>query len=223
LIEAVIFDLDGVIVDSEQVWERVRRRFVELHGGKWRPDTSRHMQGVSTREWAHYLVAGLGVRLSDDEVAGQVIDEMKADYERDLPLVPGAAAAVRELSAAWPLAVASGSPKSLIVAVLERASIRGAFQLLISCDEVAAGKPAPDVYLEAARRLNVSVERCVVVEDSGNGIKSAATAGASIIAIPNRLYPPEDSVLGLADVVLADIKDLTVQAVSMLSGRSDER
>ena len=222
MIEAVIFDLDGVIIESEQVWERVRRRFTELHGGHWRQDSSRHMMGLSTREWAHYLTADLGVQMSDDEVADQLIEEMKADYDRNLPLVPGAAAAVRELSARWPLAVASGSPLSLIDAVLEGASIRGEFQLLLSCDEVAAGKPAPDVYLEAARRLKVSVERCVVVEDSSNGIKSAASAGASIIAIPNRMYPPDESVLGLAAAVLADIKHLTPQAVSRLDRTSGE-
>lgn len=155
-------------------------------------------------------------------MADHVIEEMKADYDRNLPLVPGAAAVVRELSGSWPLAVASGSPISLIDAVLGGASIRGAFQLLLSCDEVAAGKPAPDVYLEAARRLNVSVERCVVVEDSRNGIKSAASAGASIIAIPNRMYPPDESVLGLAAAVLADIKHLTPQAVSRLDRTSGE-
>lgn len=177
MIEAIIFDLDGVIVESEEVWDRVRRRFTEAHGGSWRQDSSPHMQGLSTREWAHYLTAELGVRLTDDEAADQVIEEMKRDYDRNLPLVPGAAAAVRRLSASWPLAVASGSPRSLIDAVLEGASIRGAFRVLVSCDEVAAGKPAPDVYLEAARRLNVSAERCAVVEDSSNGIKSAVAAG----------------------------------------------
>jgi HAD superfamily hydrolase (TIGR01509 family) len=223
LIEAVIFDLDGVIVDSEQVWDRVRRGFVQAHGGTWREDSSRHMMGLSTREWAHYLTADLGVQMSDDEVADQVIEEMKVDYDRNLPWVAGAAAVVRELSASWPLAVASGSPLSLIDAVLEGASIRGAFQLLLSCDEVAAGKPAPDVYLEAARRLKVSIKRCTVVEDSSNGIKSAATAGASIIAIPNGMYPPEESVLGLADAVLTDIKFLTTQAVSSLNRKSGGR
>jgi HAD superfamily hydrolase (TIGR01509 family) len=223
LIEAVIFDLDGVIIESEQVWERVRRRFTELHGGHWRQDSSRRMMGLSTREWTRYLTAELGVQMSDEDVADQVIHEMKVVYDRDLPLVPGAAAAVRELSARWPLAVASGSPLSLIDAVLEGASIRGEFQLLLSCDEVAAGKPAPDVYLEAARRLNVSVEGCVVVEDSSNGIKSAASAGASIIAIPNRMYPPDEAVLGLADAVLVDIKHLTPQAVSRLNGKSGGR
>jgi HAD superfamily hydrolase (TIGR01493 family) len=217
LIEAVIFDLDGVLVDSEQVWDRVRRGFVQAHGGTWRDDSSRHMMGLSTREWSHYLAADLGVQLTDDELADQVIEEMKRDYGRNLPLVLGSAAAVRRLSASWPLAVASGSPRSLIDAVVEGASIQNAFQVLLSCDEVKAGKPAPDVYLEAARRLNVSPERCAVVEDSSNGIKSAAAAGAVIIAIPNQMYPPPESVLALANLVLTDIEQLTPHAISSLS------
>jgi HAD superfamily hydrolase (TIGR01509 family) len=217
LIEAVIFDLDGVLVDSEQVWDRVRRGFVQAHGGTWRDDSSRHMMGLSTGEWARYLTADLGVKLAEEEVADQVIEAMRNDYDRHLPLVPGAASAVHQLAAEWPLAVASGSPMLLIEAVLGGASIRDAFKVLVSCDEVAAGKPAPDVYLEAARRLNVRAERCVVVEDSSNGIKSAAAAGAAIIAIPNRMYRPDESVLGLVDVVLSDIEQLTSQAISSLS------
>jgi HAD superfamily hydrolase (TIGR01509 family) len=216
LIEAVIFDLDGVLVDSEQVWDRVRRAFVQAHGGTWRDDSSRHMMGLSTREWSHYLTADLGVQLPEHEVADRVIEAMKHDYDRHLPLVRGAAAAVLRVAAEWPLAVASGSPLLLIEAVLEGASIREAFKVLVSCDEVSAGKPAPDVYLEAARRLNVSPDRCAVVEDSSNGIKSAAAAGAAIIAIPNPMYSPSESVRGLADLVLTDIEELTPNAISSL-------
>jgi HAD superfamily hydrolase (TIGR01509 family) len=174
------------------------------------------MMGLSTREWSHYLTADLGVQLPEHEVADRVIEAMKHDYDRHLPLVRGAAAAVLRVAAEWPLAVASGSPLLLIEAVLEGASIREAFKVLVSCDEVSAGKPAPDVYLEAARRLNVSPDRCAVVEDSSNGIKSAAAAGAAIIAIPNPMYPPSESVRGLADLVLTDIEELTPNAISSL-------
>jgi HAD superfamily hydrolase (TIGR01509 family) len=171
------------------------------------------MMGLSTREWIRYLTTELGVELSDEEVANQVIEELKLDYGQHVPLIPGAATVVRQLSADWPLAVASGSPMSLIEAVLEGGSIRGVFQVVVSSDEVAAGKPAPDVYLEAARRLNVSVRRCAVVEDSSNGIKSASVAGAKVIAIPNAVYPPDCEVLSLASVVLADIRSLTAEVV----------
>lgn len=222
MIEAVILDLDGVIVESEQVWDRVRRSFVELNGGTWREDSSRHMMGLSTREWAHYLTSELGVELSDEDVADQVIEKMKLDYDRHLPLIPGAAMAVRLLSADWPLAVASGSPMSLIEAVLEGGSIRAMFQVVLSCDEVAAGKPAPDVYLEAARRLNVNVQRCAVVEDSSNGIKSAAAAGAKVIALPNPVYPPDRETLALASAVVGDLRSLTPQIVRGES-RADRR
>jgi len=213
LIDAVIFDLDGVIVDSEQVWDRIRSAFVMANAGSWREDSSRHMMGLSTREWARYLTHELGVKLSEGEVADQVIEAMKHDYELHLPLVRGAASAVRRLAADWPLAVASGSPMLLIETVLEGGSMRDAFKVLVSCDEVAAGKPAPDVYLEAARRLNLSAERCAVVEDSSNGIKSAASAGARVIAIPNPVYPPDPETLALASVVLGDLPSLTPEVV----------
>jgi HAD superfamily hydrolase (TIGR01509 family) len=215
-IEAIIFDLDGVIVASEQVWDRVRRRFVETHRGTWRKDSSRQMMGLSTRAWARYLTVELGVDLPEEEVAKQVIEEMKRQYERNLPFVDGAVAAIRELSASWPMAVASGSPKSLIEAVLVGGAIHDEFQVLVSSDEVAAGKPAADVYLEAARRLDVSAERCVVVEDSLNGIRSAVAAGATVIAIPNSAYAPEDETISLATLVLADIKSLTPHLVRSL-------
>jgi HAD superfamily hydrolase (TIGR01509 family) len=211
---AVIFDLDGVIVESEQVWDRVRRRFVEKHGGTWREDSSRHMMGLSTRAWARYLTADLGVTLPEEEVAKQVIEEMKRYYGHSLPLVRGAVPVVRELATNWRLAVASGSPMSLIEAVLDGGSIRGEFQVLVSTDEVVAGKPAPDV--ETARRLKVRVERCVVVEDSSNGIKSAATAGARVIAIPNSAHPTDRETLSLAALVLADISSLTAEVVRSL-------
>lgn len=216
MIEAVIFDLDGVIVESEQVWDRVRHSFVVAHGGVWRDDSSRHMMGLSTRAWTRYLTADLGVSLPDEEVAKQVIEEMKCDYGRNLPLVAGAVPLVRELATNWPLAVASGSPLSLVEAVLSGGAIRGEFQVLVSSDEVASGKPAPDVYIEAARRLTVRVDRCVVVEDSGNGIKSAAMAGARVIAIPNSAYPPDSKTLSLATLVLADITMLTSEVVRSL-------
>lgn len=223
MIEAVIFDLDGVIIESEQVWDQVRRRFTKAHGGSWHRDSSRHMMGLSTREWVRYLTTDLGVKLTDEEVANQVIDEMTREYNHSLPLVPGATAAVWQLASSWPLAIASGSPLLLIDAVVDGASLRAAFQVLLSSDEVASGKPEPDVYLEGARRLNVNPERCAVVEDSSNGIRSAAAAGAAIVAIPNRMSPPDESVLAMADLVLADIHQLTPHVISMLSVKARDR
>jgi len=216
MIEAVIFDLDGVLVQSEEVWERVRRRFVEDNGGTWHQQSHRHMMGVSTAAWVDYLVSDLGVRLPPDEVAKRVIGELLADSSRQLPLLPGAVEAVRGLATELRLAVASGSPISLIDAVLRGASIRGLFEVVVSSDEVAAGKPAPDVYFEACSRLGVEPSRCVVVEDSANGIRSAAAAGTRIIAIPNRRYPPESEALRLAHAVLPDIRALTPEVMTRL-------
>jgi HAD superfamily hydrolase (TIGR01509 family) len=216
MIEAVIFDLDGVLVQSEEVWERVRRRFVEDNGGTWHQQSHRHMMGVSTAAWVDYLVSDLGVRLPPDEVAKRVIGELLEDYSRQLPLLPGAVEAVRGLATELRLAVASGSPISLIDAVLRGANIRGLFEVVVSSDEVAAGKPAPDVYFEACSRLGVEPSRCVVVEDSTNGIRSAAAAGTRIIAIPNRRYPPESEALRLAHAVLPDIRALTPEVMTRL-------
>ena len=216
-VDAVILDLDGVIVESEAVWERVRSRFVEAHGGRWLGDSHRHMMGMSTAAWVAYLTADLGVALPAREVASRVIAKMRDDYSEHLPLVTGAVAAIGGLSRHWKLAVASGSPMSLIDAVLEGAGIRELFGAIVSSDEVDSGKPAPDVYLEAAARLGVRPDVCVVVEDSANGIKSGVAAGARVIAIPNHQYPPDTQSLELAGLILRDIALLTPDAVRQVN------
>ena len=215
-VRAVIFDLDGVIVESEQVWERVRSRFVESHGGVWRGESQRHMMGISTRDWARYLKLDLGVQLELDEIPTRVISAMQVEYERHLPLVAGAVPAVRGLAREWSLAVASGSPRVLIETVLRTAEIIDDFKVLVSSDEVNAGKPAPDVYLEAARRLGVPIGSCVVVEDSSNGILSGHAAGAKIIAIPNAAFPPDAGTLRLANKSLRAIHQLTPSVIRAL-------
>ena len=172
-----MFDMDGVLIDSEPVWERVRRRFVADHGGRWAEDAQDRMMGMSTAEWSAYLSADFGLRLPPAQVAEQVIAAMAAEYEAHLPLLPGAVDAVRELSARWPLAVASSAPRSLIEAVLDASGLRPAFAAAVSSEEVPRGKPAPDVYLEATARLGVAPAACAAVEDSSNGLRSAAAAG----------------------------------------------
>lgn len=172
--------------------------------------------GLSTDEWVDYLVDDLGVRRPKEKVAGDVIDGMASSYASSLPLIDGAPDAVRNLASKWRLAIASGSPARLIEAVLNGASIRDCIDVYVSSDEVPAGKPQPDVYLEAARRLDVDPRDCAVVEDSTNGIKAAHAAGAMVVAIPSRPFPPDPSTLGLADVVLPDIRQLTPDVVSGL-------
>ena len=217
MIASVVFDLDGVLVDSEQVWEDVRRAFVTEAGGEWMPDTQRRLMGMNTGEWARYLSQELGVRMGPDEVARRVVERMNERYARDLPLIPGAREAVRRLGARWPLGLASSSPPEIIHMVLERAGLADAFGAVASSDEVAAGKPAPDVYLLAAERLGVDPASSVAIEDSSNGLRSAAAAGMRVIAIPHPRYPPDPDALASAHAVLRDLEDLTPGTITALA------
>jgi HAD superfamily hydrolase (TIGR01509 family) len=215
--EAVVFDLDGVLVDSEPVWEQVRRQVVAEHGGRWPPDAQRRLMGMSTTEWSRYLSEDLGVGLPPDQVAALVIERMAARYTDHLPLLPGAIDAVRGIAERWPLGLASSSPRTLIDAVLEAAALRPMFAATLSTEEVARGKPAPDVYLSVAERLGIRPDRCVAVEDSSNGLRSAGAAGMRVIAIPHPRYPPDPDALRVARLVLTSLADLTPTAVAALA------
>jgi len=216
VIKAVVFDMDGVLIDSEPVWERVRRKFVADRGGRWAEDAQDRMMGMSTAEWSAYISADFGVRLTPAQVAEQVIAAMAAEYQAHLPLLPGAVDAVRELSARWPLAVASSAPRSLIEAVLDASGLRPAFAAAVSSEEVARGKPAPDVYLEATARLGVPASACAAVEDSSNGLRSAAAAGLAVIAVPRPEYPPPAEALDHARLVLDSLTQLTLNTIAVL-------
>ena len=216
MIEAVVFDMDGVLVDSEPVWERVRRKLVAERGGRWPDDAQDRMMGMSTAEWSRYISEEFGVSLAPERVAELVITAMKAEYQAHLPLLPGAVEAVRALSGRWRLAVASSAPKSLIEAVLDASGLRPAFAASVSSEEVTRGKPAPDVYLEATARLGVPPERCAAVEDSSNGLRSAAAAGLTVIAVPRPEYPPSAGALGQARVVLGSLTELTPAVIDGL-------
>jgi len=218
MIEAVVFDLDGVLVDSEPVWEQVRRQVVAEHGGHWAPGAQRRLMGMSTGEWARYLGEDLGVGLPAEQSAARVIERMAARYTEHLPLMPGAVEAVRRLAARWPLGLASSSPPSLIETVLDAASLRSSFQTTMSTEQVSRGKPAPDIYLAVTARLGHPPERCAAIEDSSNGLRSAAAAGLHVIAIPHPRYPPDPAALEDAGVVLTSLAELTTATVSALAG-----
>jgi HAD superfamily hydrolase (TIGR01509 family) len=217
VIEAVVFDLDGVLVDSEPVWEQVRRAYVARHAGSWQPDSQSRLMGMSTGEWARYLSEELGVNRPADVVADEVVTEMAERYDADLPLMPGAVDAVRNVGARWPLGLASSSPASLIRRVLEDAGLTDAFAATLSTEDVARGKPHPDVYLTVAQRLGVPPQRCAAVEDSSNGLRSAAGAGMTVIAVPHPVYPPRPEALALARLTLANLSELTETRVAALS------
>ncbi len=216
MVEAVVFDMDGVLIDSEPVWERVRRGFVSDRGGRWPADAQDRLMGMSTGEWSAYLSRDFGLTIEPAQVAELVVAAMAAEYRQHLPLLPGAVDAVRRLAARYRLAVASSAPKSLIDAVLDASGLRASFEASVSSEEVPRGKPAPDVYLEATTRLNVPPSACAAVEDSANGLRSAATAGLTVIAVPRPEYPPSPDALSLARVVLDSLTALTPDTIATL-------
>jgi HAD superfamily hydrolase (TIGR01509 family) len=214
VIQAVVFDLDGVLIDSERLWDQARREVVAQHQGHWRTEATTAMQGMSSVEWSRYLRDDLGVQLQVDQIVDLVVQDLLGRYARGLPLIPGAVAAVRRIGRRWPLGLASSANRVVIDEVLALAGLRDAFGATVSSEEVPQGKPAPDVYLEAARRLGQPPSACAAVEDSGNGIRSAAAAGMHVVAIPNRDYPPPADALARADLVLDTVSDLTVEKLA---------
>jgi HAD superfamily hydrolase (TIGR01509 family) len=209
LTEAVVFDLDGVIVDSEQVWDEVRAAYTRERGGHYTEQATRDMMGMSSREWSSYMASQLGVPGTPEEINAAVVERMLARYGEAPPFIPGSVDAVRAIGERLPVAIASSSNRELIDVVLRVSGLDQVVRVAVSSEEVARGKPAPDVYLEAARRLGVAPERCDAVEDSHNGIRSAKAAGMRVIAIPNRHFPPGKDALAEADVVLDSIDELT--------------
>jgi len=214
--DAVIFDMDGVLVDSEAVWDDVRKRFVEENGGRWHDGAQRDMMGMSSVEWSRYVRDRLDVEMDPEEISAAVANRVADVYRERLPLLPAAIESVRSLGLEWPLAVASSSNRHVIDLVLELAGIADAFGVTVSSEEVGAGKPAPDVYLEAAKRLSVEPTACAAIEDSTNGIRSAHAAGMAVIAVPNQDFPPEPAALELATVALDSLTDLTPERVRAL-------
>jgi len=212
-IRAVVFDLDGVILQTEEVWDEVRGRYVVEHGGRYDEEAQRAMMGMSAPEWSRFLADDLGVPGTPEEISADIVRLMEARYREQLPLIPGAEEAVERLASRWPLGLASSSNRPLIDAALGLSGLGRYFTATVSSEEVPRGKPAPDVYLEATRRLGVSPEHCVAVEDSHSGIRSAKSARMRVIAIPNPSFPPDTDALSLADLVLESIDELDVDAV----------
>jgi beta-phosphoglucomutase-like phosphatase (HAD superfamily) len=213
VIEAVVFDLDGVIVDSEQVWVEVREQYVRGLGLPYPAEATRAMMGMSSPEWSAYLARSLGVPGSPAEINEAIVERMLVRYGTEPPLIPGAVRAVRRMAERWPLGIASSSNPELIEAVVRAAGIEAVVRVALSSENVGRGKPAPDVYLEAVRRLGVEPASAAAIEDSEPGIRSARAAGLRVIAVPNLHFPPREDALALADVVLESIDELTVEVV----------
>jgi len=213
-VDAVVFDLDGVLVDSEHVWDDVREQLARERGGRWHDGAQADMMGMSSTEWSRYMHDVIGLTESPQEINDEVVRRMLARYAERLPLIEGAAEAVERLAGTFRLGVASSSNRPLIDAALAGSGLAHFFEATVSSEEVSRGKPAPDVFLEAARRLNVEATRCAAIEDSANGIRAAHAAGMRVIAIPNRRYPPPPEALALAEVTLDSLAALTADTIA---------
>lgn len=217
-LSAIVFDLDGVIVDTEEVWDRERRAYVAAHGGTWRDGATEAMQGMSSAEWSRYLRDALGAEGEPAEISRAVAAGVVAEVHRELPQLPGAVEAVRALAKTYTLALASSANREVIDAVLDTAGLAEHFAATVSSEEVARGKPAPDVYLEAARRIGVAAQDCAAVEDSSNGLRAAHAAGMVVIATPNHAFPPAPDALALAAVVVDGIREVTPELLASIGG-----
>jgi len=212
-IEAVVLDLDGVLIEGEEVWDAVREQLVRDRGGHWSAGAQAAMMGMSSPEWSRYMAGELGVPMESAAIGSETVARVAARYRQALPLVDGAVEVVKALAGRWPLGLASSANRPIIDLVLDTAGLTGCFRATASSEGVARGKPAPDVYLEAAARLGVPPERCAAVEDSANGLRSAAAAGMWVVAVPNRRYPPPAELVQAADLVLTDLRELSPAAI----------
>ena len=219
MIDAVVFDLDGVLVDSEHVWDEVREELARERGGRWHERAQADMMGMSSPEWSAYMHDVIGLADPPEEINAEVVRRMERRYARELPLIEGAIEAVRRLHGVYRLGLASSSNRPLIDAVLAETGLSSLFEATVSSEEVPRGKPAPDVFLEAARRLGIAPERVAAIEDSANGLRAAHAAGMRTIAIPNRRYPPPEDALELADAILDSLSELTPENVASPAAR----
>lgn len=217
-VEAVVFDLDGVLVQSEEVWDSARRGLAAERGVEWPDGATEAMMGMSSHEWSRYLREEVGVPLAPEAISSDVVRRVAERYRRSPPWIDGALEAVGRIKARWPLGLASSSNREIIDLVLESGDLTALFDATVSSEEVARGKPAPDVYLEATRRLGAHPQRCAAVEDSSNGLLAASAAGMRVVAIPNAAHPPAEQALRAADVVLSSIADLTP---AVIAGQGD--
>lgn len=218
MIEAVIFDMDGLLVDSEPVWDRVRASMTREAGVPWTAADHQALMGVSTDEWASYMIEHLGLAASPQEVIDEVVERMRASYRAGIPWLPGALEAVALADAHYRTALASGSHPALIETVTADPDIAGRFAVIVAADEVGRGKPEPDVYLATAARLGVAPERCACIEDSGNGIVAGARAGMHVIAVPDPRFPPAADKLAQAELVLTSLLELSRSSIDGLGG-----
>lgn len=215
-----MFDMDGVLVETESLWDEVRHGLVRDWGGAYPQGTARAIMGMSSTEWSAYLERELGVPRPAREISAEVVRRLRIRFAEELPVIPGAVEAVHALSeAGFAIGLASSSNRELIDDMLERTGLAATIRVSVSSEEVARGKPAPDVYLAATAALGCTPPTCVAVEDSSNGLRAAHAAGLRVIAVPNRDFPPAAEAVALADAVVTTTAEVTPELVTSLASR----
>lgn len=218
-ITTVIFDMDGVLVDSEAYWLQARVEFAAALGRTWTMDDQRAAMGRNTIEWAHVMQERLHLEgeMTLEAIMADVKGRVIAMLEQHLPALPGALDAVHTAAANFRVALASGSPTEVIQTVMRLTQLDAVFETMVFGDTIPRGKPAPDIYLEAARRLGVAPEACIGIEDSGNGLRSLKAAGMKAIAVPSPGFPLSPDLLALADVHLQSLLEFSPEVVRRLA------
>lgn len=212
-IQAVIFDMDGVLIDSEVIWEEERIEYARVRNKQWDSSHQMAIMGSTSQEWAAGMKRIMALEESVEAIIAEMLRRMTTRYEQHLPVIPGAVEAVQRMASRYKIGLASGSARPIIENVLKLTGLDQLFSVVVSGDEMQHGKPAPDIYFEAARQLGVAPEHCAGIEDSGNGIRALKAAGIRAIAIPQPQFMPKAEVLALADVRLEKIDQLTFEVV----------
>lgn len=219
MIKALIFDLDGLLVDSEPYWDEARRILafdVGVHWD-WNEDDQKAVMGRSTHEWVEYMIKRFNLAFSPRMVEEKIIDNMVRLYRQQIPFLPGAQETVSLAADNFITGLASGSPRSLIDSVTDDPTFRGKFQVALSGDQFERGKPAPDIYLATAAELEVQPGECVCFEDSGNGILAGKQAGMKVVAVPDNRFYPAVEIVAQADVVLESLHDFSLDTITRIS------
>ncbi len=217
-IEAIVFDMDGVLVDSEVYWDKSRVDFARDRGKVWTDEFQRLAMGRSTVGWARVMQEKLALDDTIDEIIAEMKARVIAHYEERMPTRPGALESVSHMQQHFRVGLASGSPTEIIKAVLSITGLDQIFEVMIYGDEVPRGKPAPDIYLEALEQLGVAPAVSLGIEDSANGLRSLKAAGMLAVAAPSPDYPLPDDILALADAHITTLEDFTVDLVRGIAG-----
>ncbi len=220
-IAAVIFDMDGVIMDSEEYWWEERSALARQYGSDWTADDQRHTMGTSTHEWALYMKQRMGLDLSPQEIGDLMVARVSARVAAHLPVLPGAVEAARIAGSAYPVALASGSATPIIEGVMRVTGLDQVFQVIVGGDSVTHGKPDPEIYLLAADQLGVDPALCLGIEDSANGLRALKAAGMYAIAVPSHNFPPPDDVLALADARITSLTEFSLDLIHAIENKQD--